>query len=194
MKTHARTLQNEIAGAWAVMNGRPEGLGRMDLSASGFWQSFLALVPILPFVILQFLGQWKLGTTLDPTPQPLGVGDIAEQLIETTIEWFVFPVVFASMARPFRLTAGFVPFIVARNWSTVITGAIFALPYALYGAGLIGPTFLPFLVLIAFGTTLRFSYLLTRVTLGVGPGVAIPIVILDVLVGVVSELLIDKIL
>ena len=41
-------LRDNLAGAWQVMLGRPEGLNRLDTSLEGFWRSFAAIVLVVP--------------------------------------------------------------------------------------------------------------------------------------------------
>ena len=52
-----RYIGENLAGAWAVMRGRREGLARLDLSIEGFWRSFAAIVLLIPFAFLAWLSQ-----------------------------------------------------------------------------------------------------------------------------------------
>ena len=42
-------VRENLAGAWQVMLGRPEGLDRLDTSLEGFWRSFGVIVLVAPF-------------------------------------------------------------------------------------------------------------------------------------------------
>ena len=97
-------------------------------------------------------------------------------------DWFTFPLVFALLARPLGLGQRYVPFIVARNWAAVIIAAMVAVVHALHVLGLVPSAVAPFLLLAAIALALRFSYVIARTTLAVSAGVAIPLVILDLLI------------
>lgn len=47
----ADDIQRQLRGAWQLMNGKPEGISLLDISADGFWNSFFAIVIALPVLI-----------------------------------------------------------------------------------------------------------------------------------------------
>ena len=41
-------IQRYLTGAWRMMNGRPDGIRLLDITADGFWNSFFAIAVALP--------------------------------------------------------------------------------------------------------------------------------------------------
>jgi hypothetical protein len=173
------TLRDNLAGAWAIMRGRAEGLTRLDLTLEGFWRSFAAIVLLAPFAVLALISQQRLAAAAGESPVAGGLGLEAVALL---IDWFAFPLVFAILARPLGLGGRYVPFIVARNWASVIIAAMVAAVHATHVLGLLPSRFAPVLLFVAVAIALRFSYVIARTTLGVPIGLAIPIVVLDLLI------------
>lgn len=173
-------VRDNLAGALDVMLGRPQGLQKLDITLEGFWRSFGAFVLILPFAVLALISQERLAIEgADALPPPRG--GLALEIGVLAIDWIAFPLLFAVVARPLGLGPGYVPFIVARNWASVVLGALMAVVHALFLVGILPG---PFATLLLFGfviLALRFSYVITRITLDVPMRLALPIVIFDFL-------------
>ncbi len=172
-------LGDNLAGAWLVMRGRAEGLSRLDLSLEGFWRSFAAILLIVPFAILGLISQRELVPEDVGAPADAGIGLEAVALLG---DWLTFPLVFAVIARPLGLTARYVPFIVARNWASVLITAMVSFVHAGHVVGLLPSEFASLLLFVAVAIALRFSYVIARTTLAVPMSVALPIVLLDLLI------------
>jgi len=175
-------LRENLAGAWQVMLGRPEGLNRLDTSLEGFWRSFAAVILLVPFALLALFSQGPLAAETGGTPpQMTGSGPVFEG-IALLADWFAFPIVFALVAPPFGLGSRYVPFIVTRNWASVIIGAMVGVVHALHLLGVAPTALVPYLLLVAIAIALRLSYVIARITLAVSMGMALPIVMLDLLI------------
>jgi hypothetical protein len=174
-------LKENLAGAWEVMLGRPEGLNRLDTSLEGFWRSFAAVILLVPFALMALFSQAPLADETGATAPHLTGSGLALEGIALLADWFAFPIVFALVARPFGLGSRYVPFIVTRNWAAVIIGAIVGVVHALHLVGILPTALVPYLLLVAIAVALRFSYVIARTTLAVSMGMAIPIVMLDLL-------------
>lgn len=175
------TIRDCLAGAWQVMLGRAEGLNRLDFSLEGFWRSFAAVILLVPFVFLMLLSEQPLAEEAGVAAEPLTGGRLVLELIALLADWFAFPLLFAVLAPPFGLGSRYVPFIVTRNWASVIVGAMIGVIQALVVVGVIPTTVASFVMLAAFAVSLRFSYMVVRLTLAVSMGMALPIVMLDLL-------------
>ena len=179
MNGFTANLRGNLSGAWAVMRGRANGLTSLDLSLEGFWRSFAAIALVAPFTLLALLSQQRLAEAAGESLAPSGLGLEAIALI---VDWFAFPLVFAVLARPLGLGGRYVPFIVARNWASVIIAALVAVIHAAHILGLVPSQVAPVLLFAAVGVALHFSYMIARTALGVPIGLAIPIVVLDLLI------------
>jgi hypothetical protein len=176
-----KAIRDNLAGAFEIMMGRPEGLSRLDTSLDGFWRSFAAVILVVPFALLAMLSQEPLAVQAGVPDAPITGATLALNGIALLVDWFAFPLVFAVMARPFGLGSRYVPFIVARNWASVIIGAMVAIVHALHLVHVLPTALLPYALLVAIAISLRFSYLIARITLLVSMALALPIVILDLL-------------
>ena len=187
MNDAAATVRDNLAGAWALMNGRPEGIGLLDLSIGGFWRSFAAVVLILPFAVLALIGERSLLAAGGETVPELTGAVLLWRGLAVLGDWIAFPLVFGLLARPLGLSGNYVPFIIARNWGSVIAVASAGLVHALLVLGVVPQAAVPFLLVIVLGLALRFAYCIARLTLGVPMSLAIPVVVLDLVVSLVVE-------
>jgi hypothetical protein len=183
-------FRDNVAGAWAVMRGRPEGLNRLDLSLEGFWRSFAVIVLIAPFAALGLLSQRRLlandGGAASAPPE------FALEAIALAVDWVIFPLVFALLARPLGLGARYVPFIVARNWAALIIAAVVSLVHAAHILGVLPSEFTSLVLLMAVGAALYFSYVIARTALAVPAGLALPIVALDLVISLTVWSAVDQ--
>ncbi len=186
-----KSIRDNLAGAFEIMLGRPEGLNRLDTSIDGFWRSFGAVVLVAPFAFLSILSQETLtgpgATTAQITGARLTLDGIA-----LVVDWFTFPLVFAILARPFGLGSHYVPFIVARNWASVVIAAMVSVVHALHLLGVLPGTVMPYALLVAIAVSLRLSYVIVRTTLFVSMALALPIVILDLVLSLTIWSLFDR--
>ena len=174
------------------MLGRPEGLNRLDTSLEGFWRSFAAVILVAPFALLSLLSQRPLqsGTA---SAVPLSGGVLAWDGLALLVDWFTFPLIFALLAPPLGLGARYVPFIVARNWASVIIAAMVAVVHALHLLGVLPTAVMPYVLLVAVAVALRFSYVIARTALAVSVALALPIVVLDLVISLVIWSVFDRV-
>lgn len=171
-----------LTGAWQVMLGRPDGLARIDTSLEGFWRSFAVLALIAPLTLIALISQDMLASVPGCPPEPLTAGRLALETVALLVDWIAFPLVFAALAKPFGLASRYVPFIVTRNWSSLIISAMVAVMHGAHLLGVLPSALLPYVLLAVVAVALRFSYVIARTTLAVSIGMALPIVILDFLI------------
>lgn len=111
-------IQRNIQAAWRLMFGGKDGLDQLDLSADGFWDSFMGIALALPPMALS----WVM-LTADPAI-PLGnfsIGHILAALAVIDLAAWVAPLIVFTLAAPRMGLAGrIVPYVVATNWSGAI--------------------------------------------------------------------------
>jgi hypothetical protein len=185
-------VRDSLASAWQVMLGRPEGLSRLDTSIDGFWRSFGAVILLAPFALISLIGPRAAGPEGGEIVQSFGGSELTFYSIAVLVDWFSFPLVFALIAPAFGLGSRYVPYIVARNWASVIIGAMVALVHVPRILGVLSVEVAPYLLLAALAVALRFSYVIARTTLGISMALALPIVILDFLVSLVVWSVFDR--
>lgn len=182
-----------VEAAVALLLGRPGALARFDVSLEGFWRSFAAILLVLPsFAIVviaegMFQSDDMVSRGIPETEFPWG-SFAAERLVSLGLEWIALPVVIALLARRLGIAARFVPFIVARNWGTAVSSALYAVPTLLFVAGILGADLTQILGLAVVLVAVQYQYRIARQALAVPPAMAIAVVVLDVVLGLVVML------
>lgn len=180
-------IRANLAGAWAVMLGREEGLSRLDLTADGFWRSFAVILLILPFVVVTMLGEHIIVSAVGAALPPMEGADFAWAFLVMLADWIAFPVILAILARPLGLAQNYGRFVIARNWSAFITAALAAVLYSIYIAGIVPAGTAPYAILGLLIVSLRFAYKVAKIGLGVPPAVALPVVLVDFLLSLLIQ-------
>jgi hypothetical protein len=142
---------------------------------------------VFPFAVLAMLGERTVMAAAGEALPPMTSAYLVWRLIAFVVDWLTFPLIFAALARPLGFGQTFVPFIVSRNWASVIAMAIAGLAHGLIVVGVVPARAASFVLLFVLGVALRFSYCLARSALGAPISAAIPIVILDLVTSLVLE-------
>ncbi|HSG94937.1 MAG TPA: hypothetical protein VLA28_05420, partial [Afifellaceae bacterium] len=185
-------LPANLSGAWDVMNGRAEGLNKLDLTIDGFWRSFGAIVLILPVALIAMASERVILPAVGGEVVALTGGYVVLRLIAVVVDWLAFPAILALLARPMGIARRFVPYIVARNWAAVPVAFMFAVPHLFHALGVLPTGMLSFMLLILFGIAVWFAYVVVRTAMQVPPVLAIPIVVLEIASGLFIELYFNR--
>lgn len=165
----AEQIQRYLTGVWRMATGRPDGLGLLDLTVDGFWNSFFAIVVALPALVVSWvstanaLGGDDFGSRLSVVVR-LGVTDV--------MSWLLPIALLAAVARPLGIVHRFAPYVVATNWAS-----------ALFVWMMLPPTLVDLfwpaageatslVLLLVFLATLVLAWRVTNVALGMGAVVA----------------------
>jgi hypothetical protein len=186
-------FRDNLAGAWQIIFGRPEGLNRLDTSIEGFWRSFAVVIVVAPIAFLAMVGEEVPSSDANAVAAPLTAVSILLYGITLLVDWFAFPLVFALLAPSFGLGSRYVPFIVARNWASIYISAFVAIVHVLRIFGLVPIVVLPYALIVVLAIALRLSYVIVRTTLSVSITMALPIVVLDFLLSLAIWSISDRI-
>lgn len=176
-----------IRAAWDFFLVRPGALGRFDLTVHGFWTSFAGFLFCLPANFLLMAADHRIAIEAGVEVGALSDG-LWIQILDIVLEWTVFPVLLALIARPLGMARGFVPFIVVRNWAAVLLSALSALSVLPFLAGLVGVDTTLLLNVLALGISLHFTYRIARATLGVPVLMAVGVVVLDLVLSLMIDM------
>lgn len=185
-----------IAGVRAALRllvGDPAALNGLECSIAGFWRSFRVMVLLAPTVLFSLALDRLIALSRLPEGGEFDLGPhFGAAFVSYVLGWIAFPLVLVPLARPLGLSARYVPFIVARNWSTVVGTA----PYVLISvAGLLGVLPLTAIgpgTLAALGFNLWYSYRVTVIAAAVPPGAAAGLVALDFLLTLLVEVVVER--
>jgi hypothetical protein len=191
----ARTdIANGLTGSWKLLKGEPDGMRSFDQTLNGFCKSFWVLgligVPVLIGVLLERkLLMMQKG--IDPSDFPEVLFFIS-QIGAYIATWFGFPLILAAIARWIGLDRHFVPFIVARNWTSIIGIAPYFVASVLFLFELITVRTFGMLSLLSLGFNLFYGFRVARIAAAAPISVAIGLVVLDLLVTLFFAVLGDR--
>ncbi|MTI43897.1 hypothetical protein E1178_09810 [Roseibium hamelinense] len=155
-----------------------------DTSVGGFWRSFLVVFYLLPLFWISSLAEKKHiveQANILPENFPETIYWSAK-LTGLGLDWIALPLLLASLAGPIGVTKGFVPFIVVRNWTSLLTAIPYVVISLLYLAGIISSGAMVFASLATLLVVVWFRYVIARIALGAAAGTAVGIVLMDVLI------------
>ena len=172
-------VQLAVGGALRLARGDPRGLGFFDTSIDGFWRSFRAGLICYPFflILLAFrvsAAHWEAS----------GVMRIV--IVETigyVISWVAFPLLMLPLSRWLGREDRFLPFMVAYNWSQLPQTALFVILAADTASGLLPHAVAQFADFAAAVAVLLYEWYIARVALAVSSSQAVPVVLLDLVLG-----------
>ncbi len=185
--------------SWRVMKGETEALQQFDLSADGFWRSFLVIFLLLPFYFLSLISEQSLMLEIN-LEQGQEAAEIATggallyigKTLSLFVDWVTFPIVLAVLAGSIGLKRTYGPYIIVRNWSTLIILLPQTLLNLLYLAGIIPSALLVMLTFPIIGWVLWFRFQIARVAGECSFSTAIGLVVLDLVLSILISTSFDR--
>ena len=179
-----REIINALFGSWRLMRFDADGMNWFDLSIKGFWRSFFAALPVAPFFALLVYFDFSRQT------DSFDVGrETLVTIVVYAVGWTIVPVIMVLVTKLLGLSRGFIPMMVAYNWTTVpqiILQALATLPGAI---GLIPDEFSGALLFAALIYILVFEWFVIRTTLRTTTVTALGIVLLLETTGILVNLI-----
>ncbi|MCZ4090507.1 MULTISPECIES: hypothetical protein [Sinorhizobium] len=152
-----------IKGLWLLIRGDREGFRWLDISESGLWRSFAAILWSLPAIAVTW-ASWRLYyLSAMPAGTTIGFGFILKLLVIDLASWLLPIILIVILSRPLGFAFFVVPVIVTTNWLSVPLSYAMALPAAirLVIPGSEGLTSLIWLLLLVASVGLLFRLLRT---------------------------------
>jgi hypothetical protein len=175
-----------IYGAWRLARLDQSGMAQFNLSVEGFWRSFFAAVLVAP--------GYALLVVQELTSRPEAVSPAWAFVVETlayVIGWAAFPLIAIIATHLLGLSRNYAAMIIAANWAAVLQIALFLVAVAL---GFVLPALAGFLVTIATVAILSYQWFVFRTALDTTGGIAIALVLVDLLVNSAVSLTADSLL
>ncbi|MGH7006277.1 MAG: hypothetical protein ACREIP_20210 [Alphaproteobacteria bacterium] len=156
-----------IQGAWGLLRLDPAAPTAFNATAEGFWRSFAAAFVLLP---LSIGFQAYIGPA-EGTEQAEPLTRWAVNILIYAIGWTLWPLLAFYITRALGCGDRYIGYVVAYNWSQLLTG-----PF-LIGVGVLARMGLEaeeaaMISLAALGAALFYEYRIARQMLGVTPGKA----------------------
>jgi hypothetical protein len=181
-------VQLAVGGALRLARGDASGLGFFDTSIDGFWRSFRAGAICYPFFLLLMIfrvsaAKWA------------AAGAPRIVIVETigyVISWVAFPLLVLPLTRWLGRENRFLAFIVAYNWSQILQSVLFVIVGLDAAIGIFPSGVAQFVDFIAAIAVLVYEWYIARVALQVSASQAVPVVLLDVVLGAVLARVTDS--
>ena len=172
-------VQLAVGGALRLARGDRRGLGFFDTSIDGFWRSFRAAAICYPFFLMLLASRVSAAHwAASGAPRIVIV-----ETIGYVISWVAFPLLMLPLSRWLGREDRFLAFMVAYNWSQLPQTALFVVLAANSAAGLLPHALAQFADFAAAVAVLLYEWYIARVALAVSASQAVPVVLLDLVLG-----------
>lgn len=170
-----------LQGAWLLARRDVAGYRYFNLTIEGFWRSFAAVLFIAPvFFLIETLEFNALSAErAENGAAPDIAGFYLRRTVLLALSWASFPLVMVLIARLFGVARGYVTFIIAFNWSSVLAEPMMMAPVLLYYMGLIGKTPTAGLSWVCFVLVVLYRWFVARTALETSGLVAGAVVLLE---------------
>ncbi len=175
----ADEVNRSFKGTLDLLNSRAEGLKSFDMSEQGFWRSFAALWLTVPaYIVSLAFERLRLGLLQPDHPLLANIGLDLVVALGHVASFVALPVAMIWIARKFRLTDRYVPFVIVTNWISVIGLLVLSVPAMLLLLGWATPALASLFSLTFAIIILRLQWFATKATLGIASLPAFGIVVL----------------
>ena len=190
MSPFSQILTNIIlgmTGAIRVVRLDARGFDIFGNTSKDFWHSFLGAALLAPIFCLYLAVRY-----LNSPSEGSFLIFISSQMLAYSIAWLAFPLIMLYLAPVLQRNNQIVGYLVAYNWVSVIQNGIY-LPVVILGiTGIFPETFTNFLAMAALMWILGMSLFVARKALQVSFATAVGIVVMDLLLGILIEILTSR--
>lgn len=174
-------------GSWLLLRNQPQGMAYFDQSLQGFWRSFTVVFLLAPIFVISSLAEKKLLITenvifAEAFPEQ---AYWSAQFLSLGVDWVTLPVLLALLAGPIGISRQYVPFIVVRNWTSLLASVPYLATALLYLTGVISSGIMVLLSFTCLIVVLWYRFLIARIALQASISLAIGIVFLDILLSMI---------
>ena len=169
--TLGEEASRSLTGAWGLLRRDPAAPTAFNATLDGFWRSFAAAVVLLPLDLayLALIGP------AEGTEQAAAGLRWTVNILVYVIGWTAWPLIAFYLARAMGCGERFLGYVVAYNWSQILSGPL------LIGLDLLGRGVLPqeisvVLNFAGLGGVLFYEFLIARQMLAVAAGRAVVVV------------------
>jgi len=189
-------ITKSINGAWRIARMDQNALNYFNISIEGFWRSFIAILIVAPFyLIFLVLNHDQLSTTeLSTEAATSKEFYVSMKLIAHILGWLVFPVVMIPISRLMDLSQRYIPYIIVWNWSNVLVMVVILPAVLIFPPSEHSGQSAKLILMAAQITVLFYGYLVARAGLECKTLTAIGVVMLDLLFGLLFNLLAGRLI
>ncbi len=191
-------VQKSLDAAFRLAGRDQTAWGQFDLTADGFFRSFVAILLVAPLNILFDLFALRLSDarTLSegkvPSLGEYGFGEVLFSTAALAIGWMVFPLALFYLLRFLDLSHRYGTMVIAHNWGRVVIELFNVPAIVLFSLGLISHQVAVDLLFVTLGLTLYYRFYIAQTALDIGWGLAISISVLELLLTVFFALAVSN--
>ncbi|MEP6355522.1 MAG: hypothetical protein ABJ081_02475 [Hyphomicrobiales bacterium] len=178
-------IRSSLTGALRILFKDPKALSYFNMTPDGFWHSFKAIwIVFVPLSITLLIQRgWLMsehGLSLEAFPSAIF---FATKIFGFGLEWAMMPFVLWILADQLDIKTRYSPFIIARNWASIVMGWVYFIPTLTHVVGLINLDAMVFSQLILLGFVLIYSFRVARATLDKPILFCMALVFVDLIIG-----------
>ncbi|MBH62612.1 MAG: hypothetical protein CL569_09215 [Alphaproteobacteria bacterium] len=178
-------IVNSAFGAYRLALLDATALRWFTISIPAFWRSFIAALLVAPpFALIVAL-------RFDPEFMAGGSYWLSE-ITSYVLGWIVFPAVMVPVCWALSLGSYYFTYIIAYNWSAVVQVSVILPVVILDSSGLLPATLNTFLGLLVTGALLFYQWFIARTALRAAPMLALAVVVVDLMLGLVVTLGVER--
>ncbi|MGP1397201.1 MAG: hypothetical protein ACTS3R_16975 [Inquilinaceae bacterium] len=178
-----------VMGAWRLACRDPGGMAYFDRTPDGAARSFVVALWLLPPLALMRVAAMPAAWE---TASPSLI--LTAETLSYVIGWVAFPVAMITITRLIDRAERYVDFLVAYNWSAVIQVALFMPLTVVDLAAPESVGLLALLGLIVYPAVLYYAWYVLKTALDVGGGLAIGLLLADLVLSIGIDRLVDGLL
>ncbi|WP_376988936.1 hypothetical protein [Bosea sp. R86505] len=181
MKLAANDVARSLRASWQLMARGAEALDELELTRSGFWRSFVALLPLTLPAAIALLAALRLHVGLPNAAGLFTAPGLALAVLGATVSSILaVPALLLGLAPQLLHWPRFTTFVIAWNWAGIISVGLIAVPAAVFAIGWSTPG-LALIQTLAFAViVLRLRYCVARAAFGAESGLALPVLLASV--------------
>lgn len=138
------------------------GLDWFEFSERGFWRSFWAALLSWPLFAIYVRANWAKAYAREAIDSGFGSA-LFGQSLSYALAWALFPVVVIPLIKLFGLSGRYVPYIVVRNWTSLIQTAVVTVAVAI--GTLLPPAVADLLLMWVLIAVIVYEWFITRASL-----------------------------
>jgi len=179
--------QRSFTAACLLAVRDPRAWKEFDLTADGFFRSFIAILFVMPLNILFDLFAIRLsqaraaGDGVAAEAGSYGTPEMVFSTVTLVIEWMIFPLVALYLLRYLGLQQRYAQYVIAHNWGRIVTELLNLPAIVLFSVGLISNEAATYCLFFTLVMTLYYRFYIAQTALEVGWSLAMALSILQLL-------------
>lgn len=176
MALAADDVARSLRGSWRLMSQGAKALPELDLTREGFLRSYGAAILTLPAMVTVLAAE----RSISGLPNAEGLFHstplVAAVIISQVAAFLCVPALLVALAPNLMRSPALSGFIIAWNWTEVLSAGLLAVPAAVHAIGWSTPELASMQWLAFAAIVARLRYATAKATLGAEHGLALAIV------------------